>query len=99
MFRHNFFKFYHKAPQFFNKKDMGKTKKAEPDLKEWTLRPGGPPPPHGGQDTKNKSGYTLPELRPQPQKGANKQYFFSSSKIPDLVQRPTAATVADENCR
>ena len=72
---------------------MGKTLKAEPDLKLWTLRPR---EPHhmGGKIHKNKSGYTLAELRPRPRKGSKKHFLL---KIPDLVQRPTATTDGDKN--
>ena len=30
----------------------------------------------GGKIQNNKSGYTLAELRPRPQKGSNKQFYF-----------------------
>ena len=75
---------------------MWKTKKAELDYKLWTLRPGGP---HhmGGKIQKNKSGYTLAELRLRLRKRSNKQFFYFF--IPDLVQRPSAATVASKKHR
>ena len=73
MSRRNFFLVYLKVAQCFFFKNMVETKKAEPDLKLWLWGPGAPP--HGGQDTKKKSGY-LADLRPRPRKGSDKQFKF-----------------------
>ena len=86
MSRRNFF-------QFLIKMILGKTKKAEPDLKLWTSRPWGPTT-WGARYKKNKSGYTLAKLRPWQRKKSNKHFFFN---FPDLVHRPTAPTVAGKN--
>ena len=73
MSRCTFFQFTLSLLNILIKKDMGKTKKNEPDLKWWTSRP------HhiGCKIQKNKSGYTIAELRPQLQKGSNKPFFNS----------------------
>ena len=69
----NIFSVYLKSPQYFNKKKIwGKLKKNEPDLKWWTSRP-----QHKGCKIQKKSGYTLAEFQPQPQKGSDKHFFNS----------------------
>ena len=48
-----------------------------------------------GKIPKIELGYTLAKLRLRLRKGSNKDFF--SMKVPDLVQRPTAPTVAGKN--
>ena len=73
MSKRNFFSVYLKSPQCFNKKNTWEKLKNLSLI--WNCEPRGPgAPPHGGQYTKNKSGYPLTEL--QPQKGSDKQFNF-----------------------
>ena len=85
MSRQNFFHFTFSLLNVLIKQDMGNTKKLSHYM--------------GGKLQNNKSGYTLAELWPRPREGSNKQFHLCFLKIPDLVQRPTAAMGASENHR